>query len=163
MKIVKVGKVEQKWNSDKLFRMVGFLVLGFTIVLGGCAGRPSKKNVEQAVRDCYSRLTALTVPPRIIRYSPGFSRGGGDEVDIEHVRVTKFGKPYRSDSVWNPGMRYPVRVYLKGTCSVRHNRTTLKGRLPFEGEMDFTVEFKQPDRRRVDPGPGKWETFPEER
>jgi len=118
-----------------LLALVAFLA----IAAAGCGG-PSDADIEKAVRE---------------HYESGSSTDGLMEVrtQVNIVRVLKRGEAYGS---WLTGSTmYPVRVHVQGT-TIRGGRLFPKTQSSFEHTEEFQITWQEPDRSRVDPGPGRW-------
>lgn len=169
-----------KWISVVLLPSLPLLV--------GC-GESKKEVAEQTIRDYYDGKQeetgfirfggkdTPTVPHSIIRCPSGLQLdSSAKEPGLETVRVTAVGKRY--ESAWDGHPRWPIKAYIKGTCLVKlvevETPPSEKGslfpiglvksrreaRVPFEGEVEFTLEWIPPDKTKVS-SQGRWAVHPQ--
>ena len=139
--------------------------------LTGCGGSPasaSDSDIQNAVRAYYTE-TGIGVPDEFVKIPKGMTcLRETEKITLTDIRVVKRGKPFQGIGGTGGGEALPVRVFVKGTTKKRYGsynkdgimQKIKQGDLPFEGEIDFQIQFEPPDKSKVEPGPGKWIAVP---
>ena len=117
----------------KYHKMMLLSLVSISIIMIGCGGGPSKKQIKQAVSESLEER----VPTSLAQWLTG-----GEKAKVEEVRIIKVGKPQKEGSY----KYWPVKVHAKGTCSVMFG-----GNRSFGGETEYYV-MKDPY--------GKWVARP---
>jgi len=112
-------------------------LFAFLAIVGAGCG-PSDADIEEAVREHYEAGTSLD----------GLT---GTRTTVNTVKVLKRGDGYTHHLTGTT--MYPVRVYVKGTTITGLWR---KEQSTFERQEELQITWQEPDRSRVDPGPGRW-------